>query len=151
MKFYNYIRENILVPRNMEGRKKKLHQYNIQLLSKEVIDDDLEIDETFEGIQNELVKVKEIKGDVYLTINKGYIPSWLKDVKIHKSFNCTYNNLTSLENCPKYVGEDFLCVSNLLESLEGCPKYIGRNFYCNNNATKLELPEGVELKGKLYN
>jgi len=152
MKLYNYIRENILVPRNLEGRKEKLRQVNIQLLSQEVIEcDRLNIDESFEGIPDKLVKVKEIKGDVWLTLQKGYIPSWLKDVKIYGWFDCSHNKLTSLENCPQYVGRSFFCNRNKLETLEGCPKYIGKDFYCLYNAKILELPEGVELKGKFKN
>ena len=42
MIFYNYIKENILVPRNIEGRKEKLQQNNIKLLSQEIIEDELE-------------------------------------------------------------------------------------------------------------
>lgn len=145
---YEYIEESVLVPRNLEGRKEKLRQMNIQLLSQEVIEGNLTIDETFENIPLELIKVKEINGNVSSMIKKGYIPSWLKNVKVYKSFNCSHNNLTSLENCPQYVGGYFICNHNQLTSLEGCPKYIGGDFYCNNNAEKLKLPEGVKLKGK---
>ena len=43
--------------------------------------------------------------------------------------NC--KNLTSLKNCPDYVGGFFGCSScNKLDSLEGCPKEVGGNFYC---------------------
>lgn len=146
-----YVKENILVPRNIEGRKEKLRQDIIKLLSQKVIEGDLDIDKTFEGIPPELVKVKEINGDVWLTIRKGYIPSWLKNVKIYGNFKCTYNKLTSLENCPQYVRGYFWCDNNELTSLEGCPKYIGGDLYCRDNETILHLPEGVELKGKLYN
>ncbi len=172
MKLYSYIKENILVPRNIEGRKEKLRQYNIQLLSQKVIEGDLRIDDTFEDITDELIKVKEIKGGVWLEIQKGYIPSWLKNVKISGWFTCDNCNLTSLENCPQYIGSSFFCDNNYLTSLEGCPQYVGRNFrcnnnklislegcpkyvgenfYCHNNKEILELPEGVELKGKFYN
>lgn len=211
---YKYIKENILVPRNLERRKETLRQNNIKLLSQEIIEGDLEIDETFEGIDDELVKVKEIKGNVDLTIKKGYIPSWLKNIMIHGSFYCNSNNLNSLENCPLWIGEtfscsynnltslkdgpeyvgfmyrcisnkltslegcpkeiqasfnccynkltsleggpeyvddNFICSNNELTSLEGCPKYIGGDLKCHNNSKKLELPEDIELKGKLYN
>ena len=48
-------------------------------------------------------------------------------------FNCSYNNLTSLEGCPKEVGGYFYCSNNNLTSLEGCPREVGGDFYCGNN------------------
>ncbi len=141
----------ILIPRNIEGRKEKLRHVNIQLLSQEIIEGDLIIDESFEGIPDELIKVKEIKGNVILCIKKGYIPSWLKDVKILSSFECMFNKLTSLKNCPQYIGQNFGCIYNNLTSLDGCPKYIGKNLYCHHNKEKLKLPKGVEVKGNIIN
>ncbi len=151
IKEWKKFNENILVPRNLDWRKDKLKQYNIQLLSQEVIEGDLDIDESFEGIPDELVKVKEIKGDVDLILEKGYIPSWLKDVKIYGYFDCSWNKLENLENCPQYIGGTFWCDNNKLTSLNGCPKFIGKNFLCYNNNEILELPKNVEIKGKLEN
>ncbi len=142
---------DILIPRNLEGRKEKLRQYNIELLSKEVIESYLIIDKTFEGIPDELIKVKEIRGYVILEIKKGYIPSWLKNVKIYGDFICSHNDLTSLENCPRYVTYHLHCNNNKLTSLEGCPKYIGGNIWCRNNAKKLKKPKCIRLKGNFYN
>jgi hypothetical protein len=60
-------------------------------------------------------------------------------------FDCSYNNLTSLEGSPKSVGLDFDCSDNNLTSLEGVPKSVGRDFYCSyNNLTSLEgAPESI--------
>lgn len=142
---------NILVPRNIEGRKEKLHQMNIQLLSQEVIEGDLVIDKSFEGIPEEFIKVKEIKGNVWLEIKKGYIPLWLKVVKIYGDFYCVNNYLKSLDNCPQYVGKRFSCSHNELTSLEGCPQYVGGNFYCRQNIKILHLTKLIQLKGKFIN
>ena len=144
--------ENILVPRNLEGRKEKLKQMNIKLLSQEVIDGDLELDDSFMNINPKFVKVKKVNGNVSLS---GYkwteIPEWLKDVEIIGFFNCSYNNLTTLKNCPQKIYKVFACSHNELVSLEGCPKNIKGDFYCSNNKVKLELPGYVKLKGKFYN
>ena len=54
-------------------------------------------------------------------------------------FNCSNNNLKSLEGAPQYVGGDFDCKNNNLETLEGAPQYVGMDFYCyNNNLKSLE-------------
>jgi hypothetical protein len=60
-------------------------------------------------------------------------------------FDCSYNNLTSLEGTPKWVGGNFDCSHNNLTSLEGCPEWVGSYFLCNNNnLTSLEGgPESV--------
>ena len=47
-------------------------------------------------------------------------------------FNCSNNQLTTLEGCPTEVGR-FYCVNNRLTTLEGCPKTVGGDFYCYNN------------------
>ena len=41
-------------------------------------------------------------------------------------------NLTSLKNCPDYVGNYFSCSDcTKLDSLEGCPIEVWSNFFCN--------------------
>jgi len=73
----------------------------------------------------------------------------LKELNIPKyfftNFNCSNNQLTSLEFCPKEVGGYFDCVSNRLTSLEFCPKEVGGYFDCdNNNLASLEFcPEKI--------
>ena len=48
-------------------------------------------------------------------------------------FNCSDNQLTSLEGAPNSVGGDFYCYNNQLTSLEYAPKMVGGSFYCSNN------------------
>jgi hypothetical protein len=50
----------------------------------------------------------------------------LKFGKVSGSFDCRYNNLTTLEGCPKEVGGDFYISDNLLTSLQGCPMEVRR-------------------------
>ena len=63
----------------------------------------------------------------------------IKFGKINGDFNCSYNNLTSLEGCPKEVGGNFYCHYNNLTSLEGGPEKVGGDFHCAfNNLSSLE-------------
>ena len=50
----------------------------------------------------------------------------LKFGKVSGSFDCRYNNLTTLEGCPKEVGGDFYISDNKLTSLVGCPLEVRR-------------------------
>lgn len=57
--------------------------------------------------------------------------------RVYGDFICNGNNLTNLENAPKYVQGLFDCSDNIyLTSLEGCPKYIGSDFISDNNMLK---------------
>jgi hypothetical protein len=151
MKDFKQFNENLLVPRNLEGRKEKLKQMNNRLLSQEVIDGNLNLDESFMDINPKFVKLKKVNDNVFLYRGWTEIPEWLKDVEISGSFNCSNNQLTLLKNCPQKIGRYFNCVGNRLTSLEGCPENIGGDFYCRFNKNKLELPDYVKLKGKFVN
>ena len=50
----------------------------------------------------------------------------LKFGKVSGSFDCRYNNLETLEGCPKEVGGDFYCSDNKLTTLVGCPVEVRR-------------------------
>ena len=55
------------------------------------------------------------------------------------SFNCSHNELTSLEGAPSHVNGNFDCSVNLLTSLEGAPSHVGGYFSCSvNNLTSLD-------------
>ena len=85
-----------------------------------------------------LIRFKKVEDYYWLVIN-GHLcflddkGNKAENVILKGSFNCSYNNLKSLEGCPKEVGGDFYCSHNQLTSLEGCPKKIGRDFYCSHN------------------
>ena len=70
--------------------------------------------------------------------------------KIGGDFNCYENQLTSLKGCPKEVGGGFICSYNQLTSIEGCPEKVSRDFYCYYNSEKLLKPNNLECKG-FYN
>ena len=91
--------------------------------------------------------VVDVDGD-FNCLNKGI--SDFKGImfgKVSGDFDCSHNNLTSLEGCPKKVGESFYCNYNNLTSLEGGPKEVGGRFNCNHNKlTSLEFgPERVDV------
>ena len=86
----------------------------------------------------------DVNGDVYLyDKNLTELPVMFNTVTGH--FDCSYNNLTSLEGSPKEVGRDFECHNNNLTTLSGSPKQVGGDFYCSYNMlTTLEgSPERV--------
>jgi hypothetical protein len=86
------------------------------------------------------------KGDLSLSgLNLTVLPEILKNVSIGGDFDCGFNNLTSLENCPSSVDGTFGCGNNNLTSLEGSPSSVGGSFICGgNNLTSLEgAPKSV--------
>jgi len=88
------------------------------------------------------------KGDLDLSgLKLTKLPEILKNVSIGGDFDCGFNNLTSLENCPSSVDGRFDCSYNDLTSLVGAPKFVGGSFICNgNNLTSLEgAPKSVGL------
>ena len=83
---------------------------------------------------NSFVKLnhKKLKSiDVKFNIVKGW-------------FDCSYNELTSLEGSPKKVTGSFMCHKNEIFSLKGGPKEVGGSFIIlHNNITSLEFSPSV--------
>ena len=80
----------------------------------------------------------DVNGDVYLA-SLGLTKIPVKFGKVTGNFNCSNNQLTSLEYAPKEVNGYFNCSNNQLTSLEYAPKEVTGSFYCsNNNLTSLE-------------
>src|SRR5690606_21069453 len=117
-----------------------------QLLDKNQIEYSVKLEElkTFENFN-----IDTIEGDFIVTIdmvsNGHFIESKIPN-KVTGSFNCSNNQLTSLEGCPTSVGGSFYCFNNQLTSLEGGPTKVGIGFYCSNNQlTSLEgSPKNVQ-------
>jgi hypothetical protein len=57
-------------------------------------------------------------------------------IKVKNTFSCHHNYLTSLKGGPSKLNLDFYCHDNRLSSLEGCPSEVGREFECYNNLHK---------------
>ena len=64
------------------------------------------------------------------------------------------SNLTSLKNCPIYVGDTFSMENcSQLDSLEGCPKEVKGNFWCGNckrDFTKEEIKSICKVKKYIF-
>jgi hypothetical protein len=74
----------------------------------------------------------DVDGNVYLPLrNLNKLP--LKFNKVTGWFDCSDNQLTTLEGCPNYVGDNFNCSYNELTNLDGYPKEVGRGFYWDGN------------------
>ena len=107
----------------------------------------------------------------YALSNMSELP--LKFNKVNGSFDCSNNNLETLEGSPKYVknmfncsrnkltnlhfapkkSECFVCNRNMITSLEGCPESVETLFYCQeNNLTTLKGgPESVGNEFSCWN
>jgi len=92
---------------------------------------------------NEETGLVDIDGDFYGDGEQYSIP--LTDFKgirfgvVTGVFDCSNNELTSIEGAPQEVGRGFYCSYNQLTSLEGAPQKVGRGFNCSgNNLTSLE-------------
>jgi len=103
----------------------------------------------------ELLALSEAKGKnlLGLNINDNQITEQTPSEPWHGDFNCSSNQLTSLEFCPEKVSGNFYCFNNQLTSLEFCPKEVGGNFYCfDNKLTSLEFcPKEVGGVFSCYN
>ena len=94
------------------------------------------------------------KGDLSLNdMNLTVLPDMLKDITVGRHFDCSYNDLTSLEFAPKTVGRFFDCSHNELISLEFAPKTVGGFFDCRRNPVKFtekQVRAVCDVKGDVY-
>ena len=129
------------------GVKKHTNNANIEawcdemLIENYIINDKGEID--VEGV-----------GGVWLN-NKDFKELPYKFGKVDSYFSLSGNkNLTSLKNCPDYVGDSFdVDYCSKLDSLKGCPKEVKRNFCCVNckrKFTEKEVQKHCNVKRKIY-
>ena len=103
------------------------------------------------GIENYTINSDgsiDVNGDVYL-YDKGLTELPLRFNKVSGSFDCSSNNLTSLNGSPKWIGGWFSCQYNQLTSLEFSPDYIGGFFDCTGNKLTDNYCES-EIGGGFY-
>ena len=125
------------------GVKKQTHKQEIESWCEEM------------GIKNYTINDKgeiDVDGDVNLDVRDF---KWLpyKFGKVNGYFSLSgCKNLTSLKNCPNYVGEWFTCEGCIsLDSLKGCPKKVMGSFYCNGCKREFTIGDVKSLcKVKMY-
>jgi len=86
-----------------------------------------------EDIENSII-------DEYIDVSDAGLTSLRGAPKEAKGFNCSDNNLISLEFSPEIINGDFNCSSNKLKSLEYGPKTVNGNYVCTLN--KLQNLQG---------
>lgn len=84
----------------------------------------------------------DVDGGVHL-FNRNLLTIPIKFNKVSGNFDCSWNNLTTLENSPIEVGGDFICDFNSLKSLVGSPIKIGG--YLSVLGYKLESLDGLSI------
>jgi hypothetical protein len=89
----------------------------------------------------------DVNGDVHINFDITEFP--LRFNKVYGSFDCGYNNLTTLKGSPRWIGGGFYCDHNILTSLEFSPDYVDRDFWCNNNQLTDNYCDS-EIGGKFY-
>jgi len=122
--------KNIFIPRNIEGRERKIKQMMIKQLDQKIINGDVGIDCKFIS-KNYIAKIEKINGNLYLK-------------------NC--DSLLFLKNLKEVNGE-VNCGASYLTTLEGCPKIVNGDFWCQCNKTRFKLKvveQYCNVKGRIY-
>ena len=88
----------------------------------------------------------DVSGNVKISSSK--IP--LRFNRVSGNFNCSYNNLTSLNGSPTEVGGNFNCEHNNLINLSGGPKTINGDFICCNNRLETLYESPVYVGGNYF-
>lgn len=84
---------------------------------------------TIEELQN----LKEVKGSLTLSrMGLTELPD-LSHLRVGGHFNCSNNDLTSLQGAPQKVGGSFYCFDNKLTTLQGGPNEVGLDYDCSGN------------------
>ena len=90
----------------------------------------------------------DVDGNVYIrNLYLSKLP--LKFNIVHGSFDCSYNNLTTLDGSPKVVGGFFNVSYNKLTSLIGGPVNVKYSYVCSNNEL-VSLDGGPIIIGGLF-
>lgn len=91
--------------------------------------------------------VRKINGSVFLSYSSLYKLNFGDIDLVRGMFDCSGNNLSSLEGSPKIVKDDFICEYNKLKTLEGITQNIGGHLFCLQNP--LESLKGIGEVGGL--
>lgn len=94
----------------------------------------------------------DLSVDVYTSISLSHMRLFRIPIKFNRctsNFDCSYNKLTTLENCPKIVHGNFNCSFNNLSNLVGGPKTVTKSYNCSYN--KITNFEGAPAKLNIFN
>jgi hypothetical protein len=121
----------------------------------EIIDGYYTIDENLEI--SVFAKNSNLKNSIYksgsVVLTEIYTKLPFKFKKVDGDFIISDNFLTTLENCPEYVGGDFNCSENRFSSLQYCPQSVGGIFDCSTNSKISSLnylPETLDILNVQY-
>jgi len=147
-------RETIFKPYNLAGRQQELREQTIKMLGQPVLNGDLKVEPWMLDLDPSRVKVKKIDGDLNCRhLGLTSLPTWFQSIEeVTGWFDCSDNQLTSLEGSPQTVGGSFWCDNNRLTSLEGGPQIVGGWFYYYSNAkqfSETDIPSTTKIGGKI--
>ena len=97
--------------------------------------------------ENGLIKVSSLKNVNIANKNLESIPVFFN--RVEGTFNCSNNQLKSLQGCPKIVKLEFLCSKNKIKNFNFSPYWVGDDFLCSNNEIE-DLNLNCEIQGSLY-
>jgi len=114
------------------------HIYNSEILPFQKQN----ISSVMNSIKNNEINVSVDLTNLFLT----ELPDFT-NIKCKYSFNCSGNQLTTLEGAPQSVGGDFYCSENQLTTLEGAPQKVDGSFLCSKNqlTTLKGAPQSVGI------
>ena len=104
------------------------------------------------GIKNYTINpdgLVDVDDDVEL-YNKGLTKLPLKFGKVTGNFDCSYNQLITLEGSPISVDGGFYCYNNKLTTLEGGPREVGGDFKCGYNQLTTLEGSPISVDGDFY-
>jgi len=126
---------------SLEGRIKDLNdKYEYQIINGKIAIGLPEYLNIFKEIEKLGIENYTFNDDLTIDVNGNVdlydkylskIP--IKFRNVSGFFDCSYNNLTSLEGCPKTIGDYFDCDNNMLTSLVGGPETVVDYFDCSYN------------------
>ena len=130
-----------LKPYNLANRQQELKEQMYKTLGQQILNGDLKVEPWMIDLDPSRIKVRKIDG--YLNcrhLSLTSLPTWFQSIEeVTGWFDCSYNQLTSLEGSPQTVEGSFWCDNNRLTSLKGSPQTVGGSFLCRNNQlTSLE-------------
>src|ERR1035437_625630 len=89
------------------------------------------------GVENYTINddfIIDVCGNVYLGDKDiKELPEFIQYRYVNGTFDCDNTLFTSLRGCPEKILDSFYCSYNNLSSLEYCPNFVGAEFGCHNN------------------